>query len=133
MLRSQTEVVGDAVVVTLAGVLQRGRDADVLRELVDRLVLRGVCRLVIDCGKVERIDAAGVGTLVYAQSRIGLARGRVALLNPTARVRRVLDVCGLSGLFATDGPGTEALVEGTATPANALRKPVSVGCGTSAS
>ena len=115
MLSFSTKVVGDAVVLTIAGPLQGGGDAEDLREFVDRFILCGVRRLVLDCEKVERIDAAGVGALVYARCKIGHVRGHLSLLNTTARVQRVLAVSRLSGLFEMSESEAETPVNGLGT------------------
>lgn len=126
MLKFRTKVVGDAVVLKIAGPLQGGGDAETLRRLIDRLILSGVRRLVLDCGEVERIDAAGVGALVYARGRISRVRGHFALLNPTSRIRRVLAVSRLSGLFTMAGSEAEALVSGGLKQGDGGRKTVLV-------
>ncbi len=125
MLNVSTKVVGDAVVLTIAGPLQTGAAAEGLRELIDGLILCGVRRLVLDFGKVERIDAAGVGALVYAHCAIGRVRGHFVLLNPTARIRRVLAVCRLSGLFEMSDSEAETPVNGLG-PAERGEQTVSV-------
>ena len=93
------------------------------------MILCGVRRLVLDCGKVERIDAAGVGALVHAWCAVDRVRGHLALLNTGSGVQRVLAACRLSGLFTMVGSETEALVSGGLKQADVARMAVSTNPG----
>lgn len=69
-------------------------------------------RVAVDVDGVEFVDAIGVGVLVAAHVRATLAGGAFALVGPTERLARLLDVTGLDGVLRLvaeedDLPGTE--------------------------
>ncbi len=75
---------GDALLVVLSGRV--------------KVLLSGARGQEIILSILERIDAAGVGTLVYAQAGLDRARHFV-LQNPPSRILRVLAVSQLSEVF----------------------------------
>ena len=86
---------GDALLVVLSGRV--------------KVLLSGARGQEIILSILERIDAAGVGTLVYAQAGLDRARGHFVLLNPPSRILRVLAVSQLSELFTMASSEPEAL------------------------
>jgi anti-sigma B factor antagonist len=56
--------------------------------------------LVIEMSGVDFIGSAGLSALIHAARRLGAVDRRVVLLDPPASVMRMLDICGISQLFA---------------------------------
>ena len=69
-----------------------GRD---LRHQVRALLRHGTRGIVLDLGRVSRIDAAGVGELVRAYNMTTAAKGVLRIAHPTPWVRQILDRVGL--------------------------------------
>ncbi len=89
------------VVVAVRGVVDAGtagRLGDLLTDLIDR---RGVRSLVVDVEGLSFIDSAGIYVLVQAMKRVRAEGGDLALTGVTAGVHKVLDICGLTGVFDT--------------------------------
>jgi stage II sporulation protein AA (anti-sigma F factor antagonist) len=73
--------------------------ADELRETIEQLTaLRHPRCLVFDACELDFVDSAGIAVLVYAATVIGDVR----VVNPTPQVRRLITVCGLSGVLRTN-------------------------------
>jgi anti-anti-sigma factor len=71
----------------------------VLRSRVESLVRDGVRRVLLDLSGVSDIDAAGVGELIHIFNTAAAAGGVLEIAHMSPRVRRVLDVAGVLGLF----------------------------------
>ncbi|WP_433303696.1 STAS domain-containing protein [Actinoplanes sp. CA-030573] len=88
-------------------------EGDISLETVDvlRTVLRNVldsqqhvARIDIDMSAVTFLDSSGIGVLVAAH-RAAAARGaRLALREPAAMVRMVLEIAHLDGILMDDTP-----------------------------
>ena len=55
----------------------------------------GSRRLVIDLSAVEFIDSSGLGLLLNVQRRVDQEEGRLVLVEPAPRVRRVFEITRL--------------------------------------
>lgn len=65
--------------------------------------LLGAGVLEVDLGAVTFIDSTGLGALVQLRRQADAAGAQVRLTNVPARVGRLLELTGLTGLL-TDGP-----------------------------
>jgi anti-sigma B factor antagonist len=106
-LAVQISADGRTTIIAVAGEIDIAV-ADQLRRAVAQAVARAEGnRLVVDLAQVPFIDSTGLGTLVMAR-RLALARDlSFAVQGATGRVRRVMDITGLSehfGLTDSDGP-----------------------------
>ena len=88
-----SEVIGAAARVELRGDVDMAT-APQLRRVLDDLIDGGAVEIVLDCRHLEFLDSSGIGALVAARSRIG-ADGVIALEDPRANVRKVLEVTGV--------------------------------------
>lgn len=107
MLRITTEHLADITVLRLFGRIVAGRE---VKSLKDAVAAEADKRLVVvDLAAVEAIDARGLGLLVFLQT-LGYALGfELQLVNPTARVREVLDLTRLD--FVLEVSHSEAVGE----------------------
>jgi len=70
-----------------------------LAAAVDAAIAEGVGKIVIDAAALSFIDSAGVNVLVHAWHDLkGRATMPVVITDLQPMVRRVLDVCGITGL-----------------------------------
>jgi anti-sigma B factor antagonist len=65
--------------------------------------------LVVDLGAVSFIDCTGLGVLCRARNRVLARQGRLRLVADSARLRRVLRIAGLAGVFEVHPRLSEAL------------------------
>lgn len=66
-----------------------------LRHTIRALLRRGTREIVLDLGRVSRIDAAGVGELVRAHNMAKAANRVLRIARPTPWVSWILDRLGL--------------------------------------
>ena len=90
------------VVVTVAGDVDLAA-ADSLWEVLDEHVRPGG-ELVVDCSRVAFLDSMGLRALIRARHKADEVGARLALTSPSDAVLRVLELAGVAGMFAVDGP-----------------------------
>jgi anti-anti-sigma factor len=66
-----------------------------LSERVHALLLEGERRILLDLGRLDDIDAGGVGELVRAFRTTNAAGGILSIAHANRRVRHLLDVAGV--------------------------------------
>lgn len=94
---------GPTCVVALRGPLDVGTRPE-LGRLVEYLLTAGVTEVVLDLGRVDFLNTAGVRALVYAWRRAVAGRAVLRIVDPPAQVRSVLDLTGASALLLGTGP-----------------------------
>ncbi|MCC6188231.1 MAG: STAS domain-containing protein [Anaerolineales bacterium] len=70
-----------------------------LEEKLNEYIENGQAHLVLEMDGTEYLSSAGVRVLISAQKALKPRGGRLALSQPSARVRDVLDLAGLEVLF----------------------------------
>ena len=85
--------------VTLSGELDLFANRAVRELLVGELRQPGLTGLLVDMSAVTFIDSTVLGTLVYAHNAAHDA-GRQFIISPSERVRRIVEITGLTYLFA---------------------------------
>ena len=104
MLNIRIERNGEAATVHCAGRIVAGGSLAALREAV-------LCQLdrrsiALDLSGVDRIDAAGLGELVFLHTCTNGLGTELRLVGPSARVAEVLELTNLSSVF-TIAPAAE--------------------------
>ncbi|HEX2446130.1 MAG TPA: STAS domain-containing protein [Vicinamibacterales bacterium] len=83
-------------IIQLDGTLRAPVDRWLSRNVQARLD-RGERRIIVDLSQLTAIDAAGIGELVRALNVAAAAGGALRVVQPQARVRRLLQIAGLVG------------------------------------
>jgi anti-sigma B factor antagonist len=86
-------------ILDLRGRLTLGEEDLVLRNEIDKAATAGRTRLVLDLGKVTDIDTTGLGTLLFAQTRLRNAGGGLALANLHPAHMELLVVAKMEATF----------------------------------
>jgi anti-sigma B factor antagonist len=86
-------------VLELDGRLTFGPEDIQLNDEIRHAVAAGRVRLVVDLSGVEKIDSAGLGTLLYARAELRRAGGGLALANLRPAHMQVLLVAKLETVF----------------------------------
>lgn len=96
----EKEVLPDngVVLLRLAGYLD-AHTFERLEGAITELFAKGHYKLVVDLGSVEYISSAGAGVLIGTLSEAHEHSGNIVLVNPTANVREVFDLLGLTLVF----------------------------------
>ena len=118
-LRLRTHDTGEATVVEVGGEVEL-YSAQQLRDALIRVCEVERPCIVVDLTRVSFIDSTGLGVLVGALKRAS-ERGTLALVCPQQRVRRVLEITGLTEVF----PMYDVLEDAVAACSqSALQRPV---------
>ncbi len=86
-------------ILELKGRLTFGPEDMLLNDEIRHAVAARRLRLVIDVGGVDKIDSAGLGTLLYARAELRKAGGGLALANLHPAHMKVLLVAKLDTVF----------------------------------
>ena len=70
-----------------------------VRQKVLDVVASGRCLIVVNLHDVTYLDSTGLGVLIGALRRARELGGDMAFVSTNARVNRILDITGLSGVF----------------------------------
>ena len=79
-----------------------------LRSILTALVDQGHRSLVLDLVKLDFIDASGVRVIADCSLRLRLSGGNLVIQSPTAIMRRVLEITGLTSLVSGSATPTPA-------------------------
>jgi len=80
-----------------------------LNELRREVLEQSDSRVIIDLGRVTKIDSAGLGQLMSCYSHLVRNQGSLKVLNATPEVRKVLDMTGISTLIPAFSDEHEAI------------------------
>ena len=96
----EKEVLADkgVVLLRLAGYLD-AHTFERLDEAIADLFAQGSYRLVVDLAHVEYVSSAGAGVFIGKMTEAQEHNGNIVLMNPTANVREVFDLLGLTQIF----------------------------------
>jgi anti-sigma B factor antagonist len=70
-----------------------------LRDLINGLLGQGKQHFVLNLAGVSYMDSSGLGQLIAIWTSIRNKKGHMALLNPTKRVQRLLEITRLTSVF----------------------------------
>ena len=90
---------GDIVILEISGRLSGGPDADDFRQMVATLVEEKKKKLLVDLSGVPWMNSTGLGVLVSATATLRNAGAHVKFLNINERVKSILQVTALLGVF----------------------------------
>jgi len=88
-----------AVVVRIAGYLD-AHTFEQLEETMAQLFSKRIYRVIVDLSNVQYVSSAGAGVFIGALSEAQEHSGNIVLMNPTANVREVFDLLGLTQIFS---------------------------------
>ena len=88
-----------AVVAELVGKIAFAGGAGLLRETIQGCLERGQNRILLELGRVDFIDSAGLGELVRSHAAVRSRGGQLKLVNPSAGVHQLLRLTHLDRVF----------------------------------
>lgn len=98
IFNAETICIDDAVLVRLCGELEV-TTADILRDCLERVVLTGPTRLVLDLSELDFCDSAGLAVLVEWQRRSRDGGFELVLRSPGRHIRSLLEITLLTGML----------------------------------
>jgi anti-anti-sigma factor len=88
------------VLLNVEGVIKLGESAEFFAQTLARALEEEQGHVLIDFSKINYIDSTGIGELVGYLGQFGDRRRKLILVNPTDRIRKLLEVARLAELFA---------------------------------
>jgi anti-sigma B factor antagonist len=87
-------------VLKLEGVIKLGESAQFLTQTLDRVLDEDSGTVWIDFSRINYIDSTGIGEMVGYLGRFQEKQRKLILINPSDRIRKLLDVAQLTSLFS---------------------------------
>jgi anti-sigma B factor antagonist len=88
------------VLLNVEGVIKLGESAEFFAQTLARALEEEQGHVLVDFSKINYIDSTGIGELVGYLGQFGDRRRKLILVNPTDRIRKLLEVARLAELFA---------------------------------
>jgi anti-sigma B factor antagonist len=98
MLKMETHIRGDVIVLECVGRLVFGDEAAAFRQRIKN-ILMGTRKIVVNLNGVEYVDSGGLGTLVGTLASTRHQQGEIKLVRPTKRVADLLRRTRLDQVF----------------------------------
>lgn len=108
-MKIDVEQTGHVSVLRPSGKLQIGEPEERMNSAVARLVEEGHVHILIDLAGVTAMDSSGVDTLVRAWRLTQQRGGAMKLANVPPRVKTLLELTGLSGVWEIHRNSQEAM------------------------
>jgi anti-sigma B factor antagonist len=98
MLKMETHIRGDVIILECVGRLVFGDEAAAFRQRIKN-ILMGTRKIVVNLDGVEYVDSGGLGTLVGTLASTRNLEGEIKLVRPTKRVADLLRRTRLDKVF----------------------------------
>jgi len=92
---------GGGTLLRVEGVIKLGESASFFTQALQRVLEEETGPVVIDLSRIDMIDSTGIGELVGYLGRFRDHRRELILVNPSDRIRKLLEVAHLAELFPT--------------------------------
>lgn len=89
--------------LNVEGVIKLGESAQFFAQTLERTLSDDHGHVIIDFSKINFIDSTGIGELVGYLGRFRNSKRELILVNPSERIRKLLQVARLDELFPTFG------------------------------
>jgi anti-sigma B factor antagonist len=100
---------GDVTILDLRGRATIGADSDLLIRYLEKLVAKGVRKLLLNLADVTQLDSSSISAITGTHVSLGRQGGSLKLLCPSGRVRDVLRVIRLPDIIPTFEDEAQAL------------------------
>jgi anti-sigma B factor antagonist len=108
-LKTSTRQVEGVTIVDLSGRITLGEASVVVRDVIKDLLSKGNKKILLNLVEVNFIDSSGIGVLVSSFSAVRSQGGELKLVNPSKRVRDLLQISKLYTLFDVKDDETMAI------------------------
>lgn len=108
-MKISSRAVDSVTILDLDGRITVGDDIVAFRQAIGGLVTDGRRQVLLNLRNVPYIDSSGIGELVAALKNIRASGGDLKLLNLTKKVRTLLEITRLYGLFDVKEDETAAV------------------------
>ncbi len=101
-LSVRTRKVGPITILDIAGRLQAGSSTDKFRASVSPSIDSDDARIILNLADLDYIDSVGLESLIELYKTMNRRRGHMKLLNPTKKVRELLELTRLLSIFEVE-------------------------------
>ena len=98
----------DIIIISLAGKIMGGPEATEINEKFNQLIDDKKLKVIIDLKEVEWMNSSGLGILIGAVSLFKNNDGQLRLINVSERIKNLLKITKLAGIFETSNSLEEA-------------------------
>ena len=91
----------DQILLLIEGVIKLGESAQFFAQTLERVLAECDGNVLIDLSKINYMDSTGIGELVGYLGRFRDQKRKLILVNPSERIRKLLQVAQLDVLFPT--------------------------------
>lgn len=105
-MRIDVRRLGAIPVIAPEGRITIGVSAHALKDAIDTEIQAGAHHLIVDGARVAYLDSTGLGELIAAARILSERGGRIGIAAPSAKLREILDITGLTALFAVGDDAT---------------------------
>jgi anti-sigma B factor antagonist len=98
--------------LNVEGVIKLGESAQFFAQTLERALSDDRGHVIVDFSKINSIDSTGIGELVGYLGRFRSFNRDLILVNPSQRIRKLLQVAGLSELFSIHETVEDAVAAG---------------------
>lgn len=88
-----------ATLLQVEGVIRLGESAEFFAQTLKRALDHDLGHVVVDLSKINYIDSTGIGELVGYLGKFRDDSRKLILINPSERIRKLLEVARLAELF----------------------------------
>jgi len=94
----QKQLDGDMVMIKASGFLDAHTFGE-MEKVIEELFMKKIYRIIIRLDDLDYISSAGAGVFIGAIGTATSNNGNIILLKPSANVKEVFDLLGLSQIF----------------------------------
>jgi len=110
----------DTAILTLDSSIEKGskEDIDALKNQCRQLQDEGVRNIILNMQQVENAPSIVLGTIIVLQKRMKASEGEVAILNPTGRLLRILEITKMDkiiGVYSSEETALDSVRTGERT------------------
>ena len=98
----------DIIIISLIGKIMGGPEATEINEKFNQLIDDKKLKVIIDLNEVEWMNSSGLGILIGAVSLFKNNDGQLRLINVSERIKNLLKITKLAGIFETSNSLEEA-------------------------
>ncbi len=103
--------IDDTAIITLDSSIEKGskENIDAFKNQCRELQNEGVRNIILNMQEVENTPSIVLGTIIVLQKRMRASEGDVAILNPTNRLVRILEITKMDKIIGVFNSEEEAL------------------------
>lgn len=101
---------GEVYIVDVKGEMDL-YNAHLLKELVDKLIAKGIMHFVINMENVEYIDSTGIGILIAICSGMKKEGAKLAIASVKGSVKKVIELTKMTNFFPLANTLEEAIAK----------------------